>query len=74
MDDLRNHNVLTYIINKGGWKNKHQTCPTLLTPTSWLMEIYWLSNKLELFHLHYFVHKYVNFIEYIELKNSIKKP
>jgi len=68
MDDLQNRNLLIYSVNRGGWKNKHQTYPTFLPPTSWIMEIYWLSNKLELFRLHCFVHEYVSYIEYIELK------
>jgi hypothetical protein len=34
MDDPQNHNLLIWGVNWGGWKNKHQTYPTLLTPTA----------------------------------------
>jgi hypothetical protein len=36
MDDPQNRNLLIYGVNRGGWKNKHQTYPTLLVPQKYI--------------------------------------
>jgi hypothetical protein len=43
MDDPQNRNLLIYGVNRGGWKNKHQTYPTLLIPQKYIDFFYFLQ-------------------------------